>query len=261
MSMICARQWISHPMPLRCPRSGNNWTRRAPTPNAPRRICRINPFHRRWPRAPAQQGMQELRENLKNQASNQFSQQMRDLRTEARDLASKEEKIGSTLESLANPDRKSLDDSAQRQQLVHQMSQQESALTNLLGQMQNVSEQAETSEPLLSQQLYDALRRASQMHNENLLETGEQLVDHGLVSQAGAAEGAVAKEPRMNFAKKWSAPPKACLATKPTPCASPKRNWTIFLPRSEHEGGWRRNEIPGRSSRGRKRNRSQPTGV
>jgi hypothetical protein len=143
--------------------------------------------------ARAQQGMQELRENLRNQASSQFSQQMRQLRSQARDLASQEDKIGATLESLANPDRKSLDDSAQRQQLVQQMARQESALTNLLAGMQNVSEQAETSEPLLSEQLYDTLRRASQMRNENLLETGEKLVDHGLVTQAGAPEGAVRK--------------------------------------------------------------------
>jgi hypothetical protein len=143
--------------------------------------------------ARAQQGMQELRENLRSQASSQFTRQMRQLRTQARELAGQEEKIGSTLESLANPERKSLDDSAQRQQLAQQMAQQERALTNLLGGMQNVSEQAETSEPLLSEQLYDALRRASQMRNENLLQTGEQLVDHGLVSQAGAAESAVRK--------------------------------------------------------------------
>lgn len=143
--------------------------------------------------ARAQQGMQDLRENLRSQASNQFARQMRQLRTQARDLASQEEKIGNTLDSLANPDRKSLDDSAPRQQLVQQMARQESALTNLLDGMQNLSEQAETSEPLLSRQLYDTLRRASQMRNENLLETGEQLVDHGLVSQAGAAEGAVRK--------------------------------------------------------------------
>jgi hypothetical protein len=143
--------------------------------------------------ARAQQGMQELRENLRSQASSQFARQMRQLRSQARELASQEEKIGSTLESLANPERKSLDDSAPRQDLVKQMAQQENALTNLLGGMQNLSEQAETSEPLLSQQLYDTLRRASQMRNENLLETGEQLVDHGLVSQAGEAERAVRK--------------------------------------------------------------------
>ncbi len=145
--------------------------------------------------ARAQQGMQELRQDLKNQASSQFSSQMRQLRSQARQLASQEEKIGATLDSLANPERKALDDSAPRQQLMKQMARQENSLTNLLGEMQTLSEQAETSEPLLSQQLYDTLRRASQMHNENLLQTGENLVDHGLVSQAGSVEQTV----RTNF--------------------------------------------------------------
>ncbi|HEX4121102.1 MAG TPA: hypothetical protein VH619_10835 [Verrucomicrobiae bacterium] len=141
----------------------------------------------------AQEGMRNLRESLRNQAASQFTQQMRQLRSQARDLAKQEEAIGSTLQSLENPERKSLDDSAQRQQLVQKMAEQQSGLTNLLDKMQNVSEQAETSEPLLSQQLYDTLRRASQMHNDNLLQTGAELLDHGLVTQAAGAESAVHK--------------------------------------------------------------------
>jgi hypothetical protein len=141
----------------------------------------------------AQQGMQELREEMRNQASSQFAKQMRQMRSEARDLANQEENISTNLEALTNPDQKSLDDSAPRQQLARQMAHQESALTNLLGEMQTVSEQAEASEPLLSEQLYDTLRRASQMYNESLLKTGEQLIDHGLVSQAGEAERDVRK--------------------------------------------------------------------
>jgi hypothetical protein len=54
--------------------------------------------------------------------------------------------------------------------------------------MQDLTEQAETTEPLLSQQLYDAIRRANQMHTDNLLETGAQLVDRGFLSQAAGAE-------------------------------------------------------------------------
>jgi hypothetical protein len=36
--------------------------------------------------------------------------------------------------------------------------------------MQDVTEKAESTEPLLSEQLYDTLRRAGQMHTESLLE-------------------------------------------------------------------------------------------
>ncbi len=68
------------------------------------------------------------------------------------------------------------------------MARQQSALTNLLSRMQDVTEKAETTEPLLSQQLYDTLRRANLMHTDNLLETGAQLVDRGFLSQAQGAE-------------------------------------------------------------------------
>ncbi|MGA2750290.1 MAG: hypothetical protein ABSG59_16060 [Verrucomicrobiota bacterium] len=136
----------------------------------------------------AQQGMRNLREDLRKQTSSQFSDQMRQLRAQARDLSRQENDVDRGLDSMANADHKSLDDSAQRQELIQKMSRQESALTNLLATMENVSEQAETTEPLLSEQLYDTLRRASQMHTDNLLESAGQLLDHDLVSQAGGVE-------------------------------------------------------------------------
>jgi hypothetical protein len=68
------------------------------------------------------------------------------------------------------------------------MATQQSALTNLLAGMRNVTEQAETTEPLLSQKLYDTLRRADQMHTDNLLEMGSQLTDRGFLPQASQVE-------------------------------------------------------------------------
>jgi hypothetical protein len=54
--------------------------------------------------------------------------------------------------------------------------------------MQEVTEKAESTEPLLSEQLYDTLRRSGQMHLESLLETGGELVDHGILPQAAELE-------------------------------------------------------------------------
>ena len=138
----------------------------------------------------AQQGLQNLREDMRRQTSSQFSDQMRQLRGQARDLDRQEGEIGRGLESLAHPEQKTLDDAAQRQQLIQQIARQQSALTNLVAGMENVTEQAENSEPLLSQQLYDTVRRASQMHTGNLLDIGAQLVDRGLLSQAAGPERA-----------------------------------------------------------------------
>lgn len=137
-----------------------------------------------------EQQLQNLRQNMKEQTSSRFADQMRQMRSEVRDLASREDELARGLDSLANSDHKSLDDSAPRQQLSRQMAQQQSTLTNILSQMQNLTEQAETTEPLLSQQLYDAYRHESQAHTEDILGAGQQLVDRGLLSQAGEAEHA-----------------------------------------------------------------------
>jgi hypothetical protein len=136
----------------------------------------------------AQQQMQNLREDLRRQTASQFSEQMRQLRNEARDLANQEKEIARGLDSLNNGGHQSLDDSAQRRQIVQQMARQQSVLTNLLAGMRNVTEQAETTEPLLSQKLYDTLRRADQMHTDNLLEMGSQLTDRGFLPQASQVE-------------------------------------------------------------------------
>jgi len=135
----------------------------------------------------AQESMQNLRQDLRRQTSSQFSEQMRQLRNEARDLARQQNEITSNLDLLNNGDHQSLDDAAQRQQIVRQIARQQSTLTNLLAGMKDVTEQSETTEPLLSKQLYDTLRRADQMHTDNLLDIGSQLTDRGFLPQAGQA--------------------------------------------------------------------------
>jgi hypothetical protein len=132
--------------------------------------------------------MQKLREDFRHQTSSQFTDQMRQLRSQAREMAGREDEVGRAMESLSDAQHKSLDDSAPRQQLVQQMARQQSALTNLLSKMQDLTEQAETTEPLLSQQLYDAVRRANQMHTDSSLETSAQLLNRGFLSQAEGAE-------------------------------------------------------------------------
>jgi len=136
----------------------------------------------------AQQTMQNLREDLRKQTSSQFTEQMRELRNQARELARQQDEIARGLDSLKNDEYQTLDNTAGRQQLARQMTKQQSALTNLLSGMRNVTEQAEATEPLLAQKLYDTLRRADQARTDNLLEMGKQLVDRGFLPQASLAE-------------------------------------------------------------------------
>jgi hypothetical protein len=136
----------------------------------------------------AEQSMQNVRDDLRRQTSSQFTDQMRQLRSQARDLAKQEEDIAKQMDSLQNGERKSLDNSAETKQLAQQLAKQEGALTNLLGGMRAVSEQSENVEPLLSQKLYDTLRRADQRRTDDLLETGAQLAQRGFLPQANEVE-------------------------------------------------------------------------
>ncbi|MGC9940625.1 MAG: hypothetical protein ABSE48_02255 [Verrucomicrobiota bacterium] len=138
----------------------------------------------------AQQQLDQTRQDIQKKTSGQFSEQMRQLRNEARDMKAQENEIARGLDSLNNGGQPALDDSAQRQQIIQQMAKQQSTLTNLLAGMREVTQQAESTEPLLSKQLYDTLRRADQMHTDNLLDMGSQLTDHGFLPQASQAERA-----------------------------------------------------------------------
>jgi hypothetical protein len=139
----------------------------------------------------AEQNLQNLRENMRQQNSSQFAEQMRKLRNQARDLATNENQIAHDLDALNNSSQKQLDDSAQRGAMVGQMARQQAALTNLLDQMRNVTEQAESTEPLLSKQLYDIIRRTDQAHTDSQLEISGQLVDRGFLPQASQTEHSV----------------------------------------------------------------------
>jgi hypothetical protein len=135
----------------------------------------------------AQQAMQTLRDDLRKQGSSQFTDQMREMRNQARDLAKQEDEIAKKLDSLQNGERK-LDNSAETKALSEQLAKQESGLTNLLSNMRAVSEQSENAEPLLSQKLYDTLRRADQRRTDNLLDMGAQLAQRGFLPQTSEVE-------------------------------------------------------------------------
>ncbi|MBI2925604.1 MAG: hypothetical protein HYY24_07865 [Verrucomicrobia bacterium] len=136
----------------------------------------------------AQRELQELREDFRKQTASQFSDEMRQMRGEARELAQREEEIGKKLDAAAESQRKSLRDEEGKENVAEQMNRQISGLTNLYSSMRQVIEQSETAEPLLSKQLYDALRKADQGKMENSLAAASQLVQRGFTEEAGKFE-------------------------------------------------------------------------
>lgn len=132
----------------------------------------------------AQRELQELREDFRKKNSNQFAEEMRDMRREARELAQKQEEISSKIQSETNQKQKSLTASDEVKQLSSKFQEQKSTLTNLLQNMREVSEQSEAAEPMLSRQLYETLRKSSEGNIENNLSVSEELLKRSFLSEA-----------------------------------------------------------------------------
>src|ERR1041385_4271721 len=118
------------------------------------------------------------------------------MRNDARALAQNQEELGRRMESLNTSEnkRRSLSDTDERTQVGDQLHKQESSLTNLLENVRRVSEQAEAAEPLLSRELYETFRKASQQETETNLKMTSELLNRGYVKQAAPFEQKARKE-------------------------------------------------------------------
>lgn len=144
----------------------------------------------------ASEQLEEMKEEFRQKTSRQFAREMSDLRQTARELSDRQETIGKQLKALAETpteDSPSPESQRQRNELLRQVSEQSRQLSELLETMRHLSEQAEPSEPLLSNALYEAVRQAATGQvEESLQETGE-LAYYQRPGQAIAAEAAAAR--------------------------------------------------------------------
>ena len=132
----------------------------------------------------AQRQLQEMRDELRKQNSSEFAEEMREMREQARELARKEEEVAKKLEASDTPDRKTLGGSEERQKAIDLLDQQRTRMTNLLARATQVSQQAESSEPLVSRQLYDTLRKASQADAESAKKLQEDLIRNRMMTRS-----------------------------------------------------------------------------
>ena len=133
----------------------------------------------------AQRDLQEMRDDFRKQNSSQFAEDMRELRSQARELAEKQNEIGQKLDAMDAPDqRKSLTDSDERKELASQLDEQKKRMDELVKHATDVTQKAEPVEPLLSRQLYDTLRKATQDDAKNLQDTSDDLLTQGRLRQS-----------------------------------------------------------------------------
>jgi hypothetical protein len=135
----------------------------------------------------AERELQEARDEFRRRTANQFSDEMRDMRDRARELAETERQLGEQLEQVNQSRRQSLRDD-DRKNVREEISRQEERLKDLTQQMTDVSQQSETAEPLLSKQLYDTLREMRQRNLDQRMRMTGEMVQHGFLSEAAQAE-------------------------------------------------------------------------
>jgi hypothetical protein len=136
----------------------------------------------------AERKLEELREDFRRKAAGQFADDVKQMRQQARELAQKQDELAHKLEDLNKEGPRTLRDQGERKQVADGLEMQKQRLGDLLDQVRKTSEESEAGEPLLSKQLYDALRNAQQRKIDQALEISRLLVDKGLNEEAKQVE-------------------------------------------------------------------------
>jgi hypothetical protein len=134
----------------------------------------------------AQRQLQQMRDEMRKQSSSQFAEDLRDMRSEARELSRQQEEVGQKIDQLANggqTQRKSLSDSGENKEVADKLAEQKERMNKLVDKATQISEQAENTEPLLSRQLYDSVRKLTQDDTNAVKQARSELLNSGRLSR------------------------------------------------------------------------------
>ena len=131
----------------------------------------------------AQRELQQMRDELRKNSSSEFAEDLKEMRTEARDLARTQQDVGKKIAGLDDPKRKTLDDTPARDEALKQLEQQQQRMKDLVEKATQISQQAENSEPLLSRQLYDSVRKIAQDDTKTVKDVRQELLEQGMLTR------------------------------------------------------------------------------
>jgi len=132
----------------------------------------------------AQRQLEEMKDSLRKENSSEFTDDLRELRSEARELARQQQAIGEKLSELADGKKKSLSDQGEREKLAEELKAQRERMENLVKRATELSEQSENTEPLVSRQLYDSLRKVSQDDANVTKQMQQDLLAEGMMTRS-----------------------------------------------------------------------------
>ena len=136
----------------------------------------------------AQRQLEEMREEFQRRSSSQFADQMREMRDQARQLDERQGEIAEEIEQELEERQKSLSGANTNRRLAEEIDRQRERMEELIEQMKTVSEQAETTEPLVSRKLYDTLRQANAEDPDKALAATGELLRRNFLPQAQEIE-------------------------------------------------------------------------
>ncbi len=131
----------------------------------------------------AERQLQEMREDLRKKSSTALAQELRDMRAAARELASQQQKATEQLAEIQAPRQKSLSEGPEREAARQQLAEQQQRAEGLTKRANALSSETESSEPLVSRQLYDTIRKFSQEDAAAIKGTQEKLIRDGQMTR------------------------------------------------------------------------------
>jgi hypothetical protein len=139
----------------------------------------------------AEKEFEELRNEFRKRASGQFNDQMREMRDAARELDQQEKELAEKLAETTKPgpQKKSLrDEDNQSGEIADRLNQQKERLGNLSERLKQTVQDAEQTEPLLTEKLADAARNLQDQNVEKALEVAGRSARQGLLDDAREVE-------------------------------------------------------------------------
>ena len=141
----------------------------------------------------AQRELEKMQEDFKEKTAKRFTDEMKQVRQQARQVAEKQKQISEALENQkTNPPSSDTSNDLEKMlsgtQLSRQIEEQAEKVNELLENMRRISEQAEGNNPLLHRRLYEAVRDAQTAGLEENLEEARLQSRYGNRSEAQDAE-------------------------------------------------------------------------
>ncbi len=136
----------------------------------------------------AQRELEQMRDDFRKNTSGQFTEQMQNMRENAQQLDKRQNEIAEDIKQQIDSERKTLTYTGVNRELAERIDRQRESAEKLIEQMKDVSEQSETSEPLLSRRLYDTLRKAGTDNVDRALQATGELLKRNFLPQAQEIE-------------------------------------------------------------------------